>query len=302
MAMPAYGQRATNTIGYLATASNPSAQASGSSTPYAQFNGFNYGQAATNTIAFPPPGSIPGTPGSGKATPYAQYNASALPAPPSYNPRSTPEQLQAQLTQAITLLHERREQSASLQPIDPSMHFIANVQASASFGLGFNSLANTFGALAPQPLLHFQNAQYAPFAHHGMRQGQIQEFLTQVEQNSPFRGPFPGEAYHPDGWLISAHRRAARWGGEYPAGSMVVPMSEGRIVVVAPAPQGQSGNEQGVVLDIVERDEDEEEEEEEYEPATFVVREEAEKGREEAGELEEGEVGEGEMDMDEGSE
>lgn len=126
IAMPAYGQAATNTICYPATASNPSDPASGSSTSYAQVNRFNYRQAATYTIAFAPPGSILGTPRSGSATPHAQYNASILPDPPSYNPRSTPEQLQAQLTQAITMLHERREQSASLQPIYPRMNFIVN--------------------------------------------------------------------------------------------------------------------------------------------------------------------------------
>ena len=89
-----------------------------------------------------------------------------------------------------------------------------------------------------------------------MRQGHFQQFLTQVGQNSPFCGPFSGEAYHPEGWVISANRRAARWGGEYPAGSMVVPMSQGRTIVVAPAPQGQSGDDDEVLLKSVGHDEE----------------------------------------------
>lgn len=240
-----------------------------------------YGQAATITIAFPTPCSIPGTPESGNATPYAQYNTSALPAPPSYNPRSTPEQLQAQLTKAIQMLSERQEQSASLQPIYPRINFIANVQASASFGPGFNPMTNTFGPLAPQPLLQLQNDQYAPFAHHGLGQGQIQEFLAQIEQKSPFRDPFPGAAWHPDGWVVSAMNRRERldweWGRGLATVSTVVPTSHGSTVVGTLTSHGQSkdddrgqgGQEEETVLESVERDEDEQEE---YDPETFELR------------------------------
>ena len=80
-------------------------------------------------------------------------------------------------------------------------------------------------------------------------------------------------------------------------------MSEGRIVVVAPAPQGQSGDDEEVVLESVEHDEDDEKDEKEYDSEAFRMREDGQVG-EEAGELEVGEGGEGEMDMDmdEGSE
>ena len=74
--------------------------------------------------------------------------------------------------------------------------------------------------------------------------------------------------------MISAYRRAARWGWGCPAGS-TVPMSGGSIAVVAPALHGQSGDDDEAVLESVEHDEEDGQ------------------GGEEAGELEEGEVGEG---------
>ena len=293
--MPTYGQAATNTVGCLAPASKPSAPAFGNSTPYPQYN--LPSPPPSNSRATPEQLSAQllarlqqvQTITPQELSESMQKHFSGLPIYARLDPRFS---VLFKNTQTTTKLNPPVSTSQAAAPsfdalpdtlnpslvnnaqtktiLDPALITQQPQGASAmtfvAYGVApYTSLPPTrthIGPLAPQPLLQFQNAQCAPSAHHGLHQGQIQEYLAQVEQNSPFRDPFPGEVFHPEGWVVSAMNRLGRYGNDAcgRGDSAAAPPSQRNAFVAASEAREQSGDGEDVVLESIEHDDEDEEE------------------------------------------